>query len=165
MGNHLINTIDINLYIWAFEFDMLIQQVRFCDICSRLPITIHIFHVKFDIVVYNILRIEMHYWLIYSLCHLVNILSNAKRPWIFQWTVMASIFDIFQIKAIQNILLIFLKCSTFIKIMFYNIWSMLQIKSNKPKYSRVILKLLQMFWYKPGCWLSYLLLSFFCCYM
>ena len=65
------------------------------------------FHVKFDIVVYNILRVEMHYWLIYSLCHLVNILSNAKRPWIFQWTFMASIFDIFQIDAIQNSLLIF----------------------------------------------------------
>ena len=45
-GNHLINTIDINLYKWAFEFDMLIQQVRFCDICSRLPITIHIFSCK-----------------------------------------------------------------------------------------------------------------------
>ena len=107
MGNHLINTIEINLYIWAFEIDMLIQQVIFCDICSRLPITIHIFHVKFYIIVYNILRVKMHYWLIYSLCHLVNILSNAKRPWIFQWTFMASIFDIFQIDAIQNSLLIF----------------------------------------------------------
>ena len=71
MGNHLINTIDINLTIehlisicWYSKSDF-VTFVQGCQLQSTF------FHVKFGIVVYNCLRVEMHYWLIYSLCHLI----------------------------------------------------------------------------------------------